>query len=285
MKKVATAIAGFAMSMATAGCATGLSASELYTTPPDSTAKILSGEMGGIVVDLALNQTCEGGVSLTYRSVDSDVSVSKYITSTWNDEQYIEPGTIPIVLAVPAGRYRFDGGRCVHYSGDYIYTFSLDTMALWVKPVEVENGRIVYGGTPSGEKVMHEFGIALTDMEKMSGRKIRSSDTFWLYDIRDESTNVVAEVKHFNPELAERFTSRVSAAQMDKETVRKIIADAYAEEAGEVAADDAAAARNRKAARERTASGILAHLIEQLKQDYPADRIDDLERAMRGREI
>lgn len=139
---------------------------------------------------------------------------------------------------------------------------------MWLRHVIVEAGKITHAGTPRAERIQREFGIELTFQEKLGGRTDRSSDFYNLYDVRDESERVLAEIRADSPDLAGRFVVRLNPAFMDKEVVRKIVNDAYDSEAPGVAPDDAAAARNRAAAEKKVSEGIRAYvnnLIANLK--------------------
>ena len=254
------------------GCVTDLTPEEIYGVPTASTERVLSGEMGGLIVDLRLGRTCNQLVTVTYRNLETSETVTKTMTPSYSRGfGSVEAAAAPFVLVVPPGRYVFDRGRCVHSDASYIYTTSLDALAIWLKPVQVDTGKIAYGGSPSGERVSHEFGIALTPMEKFSGRTTRSSDHYWLYTVTDRSEQVHQELSRYNPRLAERLTVNVGGSLMDKEIVRQIIANAYQIEAPDVAADDAEAAQHRKAAKARVMTDMTAYLAKRLKEEFMDD--------------
>lgn len=253
----------------------GRRAEALYATPPTAISKILSGEMGGIVMDLAMPEYCQF-LAVRFQNLANRTIVSKVLTPSDSEVAgHIAPGRFAIVIPVEPGRYMMAGGSCssTSYGYDVITTrqTSLDSLALWVRPFDVEPGKIVYTGTPRTEIIRREYGVALTFAETFSGRKDRSSDSYALYEVKDESERVRAEVGMFSPELVDRFVSNPTASLLNKEVVRKIVNDAYDQEAGEVAPDDAAAARNRAAARSKVQEGLKAYLHQMLK-----DRVDEL---------
>jgi hypothetical protein len=273
LKVLVAAAAAFALS----GCVTGLRLEDDYAATPDETAKIISGEMGAIVVDLGLPRLCNGHMTVRYRNLTTKTTITRTLDGVLQDgDRYIFPGAIPYVLPVQPGRYIFDGGTCVSSDSSYIYTQQLDGMALWLMPFEVEKGKLIYTGTPFSEQVSQEFGVALTDLEKFSGRTVRSSDTYGLYDIRDGSARVRQLLAKHYPVIADRLVSQPTATLLDKEMVRAIIAVAYEREAKGIAPDDATAARNRKAAKALVQQGLRKYLIERLTEELVDPPVGDI---------
>lgn len=275
-------VATFALALAAlSACVTQIKAAEVYSVAPEEVAQITTSGMGAIVVDIGHEQTCDA-MSVRYRNLSDGSVVSKILTSAFvKSVGDVGAGKFASVMPVPPGRYMFIGGRCIYteygYSVTTTYTRNLDLIALYMKPFEVKAGQLVYTGTPNGERVSHEFGIALTDHEKFSGRKDRSSDHYTLYEVQDQTDRVRKDLENFNPQLASRLVNAVTPARLDKEVIRKIIAAAYAAEAGEVAPDDAAAARNRKAAQAKVKKDLGDYVLSILGSEFDDEMKPSLE--------
>ncbi len=261
-----------------AGCATvaggGARAEEIYATSSEAILKIKSGELGGIVIDLNMLDYCNLLV-VQVKNLTTDTTLSKVMSPSSSEVTGpIAPGRFAAVIPAEPGRYMLTGGTCVStsYGYDVITTrrISLASLALWMNAFDVEPGKIIYTGTPHRETVKREFGVELTFSEKLSGRKDRSSDLYTLYEIKDESERVLEQIRTFSPELVDTFVSKPTATMLDKEVVRKIVNNAYDQEAGQVAPDDAAAARNRAAAQRKVKDGLKAY-VDEIFRGRPED--------------
>lgn len=254
-----------------ASCVTGPTGAEMYAISPEVSSLIRDNQTGGIVADLGVEHACTS-VTVSYRNLVTGQFTTRTFYWSYAKNGEITPGNHAAVIPVRPGTYMLTRLSCFQNREYYTQTITLDAVALWMRPFVVEPGKIVYAGTPRAERIRREFGIELTFPEKLSGRTERSSDLYNLYEIKDESERVLAEIRAYVPELADRFSSKPTPSLFDKEVVRKIINDAYDKEAGEVAPDDAAAARNRKAARDRVMQDLRAYAERMLKESGDAGK-------------
>jgi hypothetical protein len=243
-----------------------LYATNYYKLTDEETTQLTSGGYGANVLELHLYSPCST-LDLRFRNIETGQGWGRRVVLTYSPEMSsYDAGQIPIVLVLPAGQYVFRGGTCTWAtggggSGTTVYTRSLNDLALWLRSFDFRAGEIAYPGTIRATgKIVKEWGIGLTPLERINGRKLRSSDSYYVYSVEDNDAKVREALELYNPSLASRLFNRVKPPLLDEEVVRKIIDDAYADFASSIPPDEVTARSNALTARARVKEGLSQHM-------------------------
>lgn len=256
------------------GCVSAdLYATNYYKLTEQEMAQLASG-YGANVLELHLYSPC-GTLDVGFTNIATGQSWRRRIVRTYSSGQgsSYDAGQIPIVVVLPAGKYVFRGGVCTWAtgggaSGTTVYTRSLNDLALWLRPFEFRAGEVTYPGTIRvTSKVVKEWGIGLTPLERLNGRKIRSSDSYYIYKVEDHDTKAREALQLYNPILVDRLVKRVQQPHLSEEVVKTIIDNAYAELATSIPPDEDTARSNALAARARVKAGLANQMREVLETE------------------